>query len=64
MTDFGGSDELREHGTGGRVEIHAPMAILKSQEEIAIIDHNNARYAQLQKLRLGQPNTYNETSYQ
>jgi len=39
-------------------------AILKSQEEIAIIDHNNARYAQLQKLRMGQPNTYNETSYQ
>ena len=49
--------------TGGDHEIHEPTVILKSQEEIAIIDHNNARYAQLQKLRLGQPNTYNETSY-
>lgn len=39
------------------------IGILKSPEEIAIMEHNQARYAELGKLRRGEPNTYNETRY-
>jgi hypothetical protein len=34
-----------------------------SIEYQAIVHHNQLRYAELQKLRAGQPNLYNETRY-
>lgn len=37
--------------------------IPKSIEEQRAIHHNQLRYAELQKLRMGQPNRYNETRY-
>lgn len=37
--------------------------IPKSTEEQRAIHHNQMRYAELQKLRIGQPNRYMETRY-
>lgn len=37
--------------------------IPKSIEEQQAIHHNRLRYAELQKLRTGRPNLYNESSY-
>jgi hypothetical protein len=47
------------------VEIGGLLAnvIPKSIDEQRAIHHNQARYAELQKLRLGQPNRYEETRY-
>lgn len=55
----------RHHGippAGPSLGVDA-IGILKSPEEIAAIEHNQARYAELNKLRRGQANTYNETEY-
>lgn len=38
--------------------------IPKSIGEQRAAHHNQLRYAELQKLRMGQPNLYNESSYQ
>ncbi|MFF7293200.1 hypothetical protein ACFY9N_11780 [Microbacterium sp. NPDC008134] len=37
--------------------------IPKSIDEQRAIHHNQLRYAELQRLRLGQPNRYEETRY-
>jgi len=44
----------------GRAEQTGVMVSIEDQE---IIDHNRARYAELQKLRRGEPNTYHQTRY-
>ncbi|MFF2054127.1 hypothetical protein ACFVU2_21150 [Leifsonia sp. NPDC058194] len=54
--------------TGEAIEYSRPrprhvMLIPKSIEEQRNIHHNQLRYAELQKLRAGQPNLYNETRY-
>ncbi|WP_136032484.1 hypothetical protein [Microbacterium sp. PF5] len=47
------------------VEVGGMLAnvIPKPLDEQRAIHHNQARYAELQKLRLGQPNRYEETRY-
>jgi hypothetical protein len=40
-----------------------PMAITVTAEEQDVMAHNQARYAELEKLRRGQANTYHETRY-
>lgn len=49
----------------GTVEVSGMLAnvIPKPLEEQSAIHHNQARYAELQKLRMGQPNRYEETRY-
>lgn len=37
--------------------------IPEAMDEQRAIHHNQLRYAELQKLRMGQPNRYNETRY-
>ena len=48
--------------SGGQI-LAGAMAIQVSPAEREVQVHNLARYHELQKLRLGQANTYNETRY-
>ena len=62
--------EGKSYALGGDVHIVQPdgrvaiaMAMMVSPAEQARQDHNLARYGELQKLRLGQANTYQQSSY-
>ena len=62
--------EGKKYALGGDVHIVQPnghvaiaMAMMVSPAEQARQIHNLTRYGELQKLRLGQPNTYEQTSY-
>lgn len=73
--DLPGDADFRPTGDMGEVVIPLPPELggggviaqinlnVVSVAEQAAIHHNQLRYAELQKLRLGQANLYNETSY-
>lgn len=60
FTPVSGGTEYRSM-PDGRVAMLGLIAV--SPEEQAAQHHNLLRYAELQKLRRGQANRYNETSY-
>lgn len=62
--DLPGDATFRPVTSGTRVEGGMILNVMPHDPAYqAIVHHNQLRYAELGKLRAGQPNRYNETSY-
>lgn len=61
--DLPGDENFRPAPNTVEVNGRIAWVIPKSIAEQQSIHHNQLRYAELQKLRMGQPNQYKETRY-